>query len=101
MIADKPVYRHRLFRLITPLNDTILMVLGLTMVFTIGENIWGASWFQEKMAYLLLYIVFGTLALNRLDNKKMQIVAYIIALGFAGCMIFAARFKSALLIDLF
>lgn len=87
-------YKHRLWRLLTAFNDTVLLVLGAYLTY-INSGIWHMPWFQEKMLFLLLYIILGTLALNRLQAKLMRRLCLIVALGCAIHMLQLAVTKNA------
>ena len=97
MLAGNQTYTNRWFRRLTPLIDSILMVLGIAMAFTLGEAIKYMPWFWEKMGLLLLYIGFGIAALNRAKNPKTKRICFILAVASAAGMFHAALTKQSVI----
>ncbi len=90
-------YQHRLFRLITPLIDTILLILGIALASFIGSSILQVPWFITKLILLLLYIVSGILALNRLKKRSQQTMALVVAWSCVAGIFYLAINKPMLL----
>ncbi len=93
LLLNNSSYRHRLYRLITPLIDSILLTLGIAMAVIIGRNIWSMDWFVLKISLIICYIVTGTLALNRLKVRGQQVKALLVAWIFAAGIFYTALAK--------
>ena len=96
MIIHVPYYQHRLFRLITPLVDTVLLILGIAMATLIGSPILQIPWFVIKLILILLYIVSGILAINRLSKRQHKLIALGFAWLFAAGIFYLAIYKPVL-----
>lgn len=96
MINHLPYYQHRLFRLITPFVDTVLLMLGIAMATLIGSAIFQIPWFVIKLALILLYIISGVLAINRLKKRNYKLIALGFAWLFAIAIFFLAIYKPVL-----
>ena len=92
LVVDKGNYKHRYWRLATAFNDSLLLTLGGYLSY-INSVLWQMGWFQEKMGFLLLYIVFGTLAINRLKNRNARLLCLLLAWICAFHMLQLALFK--------
>lgn len=93
LLLNNSSYRHRLYRLITPLIDSILLTLGIAMAVIIGRDIWSMDWFVLKISLIICYIVTGTLALNRLKVRGQQVKALLVAWIFAAGIFYTALAK--------
>lgn len=93
LLLNNSLYRHRLYRLITPLIDSILLTLGIAMAVIIGRNIWSMDWFVLKISLIICYIITGTLALNRLKVRGQQVKALLMAWIFAAGIFYTALAK--------
>lgn len=93
LLLSNSSYRHRLYRLITPLVDSILLTLGIAMAIIIGRNIWSMDWFVLKISLIICYIITGTLALNRLKVRGQQVKALLMAWIFAAGIFYTALAK--------
>ena len=94
MLAGSENYKHRYWRMLTAFNDSILLVLGGFLVY-LNSILWEIAWFQEKMLFLILYILFGTLGLNRLKHTIASRLALILAFLCAIHMLSLALGKAA------
>ena len=93
LLLNNSSYRHRLYRLITPLIDSILLTLGIAMAVIIGRNIWSMDWVVLKISLIICYIITGTLALNRLKVRGQQVKALLMAWIFAAGIFYTALAK--------
>jgi len=80
MLLKNPFYRHQIFRFIPPLVDTLLMVTGITLMIITGQYPTTQAWLTVKLTALVVYIVLGVIALNRIDNRRIQSISFIAAL---------------------
>ncbi|RUO76463.1 SirB2 family protein [Pseudidiomarina taiwanensis] len=91
MITDSSLLQHRWVKTIPHIIDTLLLSSALALMVMAGFYPWVFDWVAAKILLLLLYIVFGTIALKRGKTKSQRIVAFIAALICIGLI-----FKSAL-----
>ena len=80
MIMKNNFYRDRIFRYLPPMVDTLLLLSGIILMFITEQYLLLEPWIIVKLLALLLYIAFGTIALNRVNNYKLQLLGFIMAL---------------------
>ncbi len=80
MIIKNNYYRDKIFRYIPPTVDTLLVLSGIALMIITEQYPFSESWITVKLTALLLYILFGTIALNRVNHYKLQILGFIMAL---------------------
>jgi len=59
-----------------PAIDTILLVSGITMMIQIQQYPGQDNWLSAKIAAVILYIVLGTIGLNRGKTRRVRIAAW-------------------------
>lgn len=74
--------------------DTLLLASGAGMAYHWDSSAW-QGWLGAKMAALVAYIVFGSLALKRSRTPAGRRLAFAAALAAAGWIVAAAITKSA------
>ena len=79
MMFRNEQYRHRLFRIIPPVIDTLLLVTGLLLMYILKIYPTSQYWLGIKMIVLVVYIILGIVALNRTNNYNIQVVSFIAA----------------------
>ncbi len=75
-----PHYRHNFFRRVPPVIDTLLLLSGVTLMVMSQQYPTTQSWLAVKLTALIVYIVLGVLALNRINNIKLQRIIYFAAI---------------------
>jgi len=90
MIAESPRLQARWARIVPHLNDTVLLVSGISLAYTLGLSPLEHGWLAAKIVALLAYIVLGTIALNRGKTRGQRIAAWIAALLVFGYMVAVA-----------
>ncbi|MCP3672347.1 MAG: SirB2 family protein [Gammaproteobacteria bacterium] len=73
-VHKKPV------RYISVFNDTILLIAGASMAIMSHQYPFVAPWLTTKLVMLLVYIVFGSLALKRGSSMRIRIYCGVIAM---------------------
>ncbi len=71
--------------------DTALLGAALLLLVTLGLNPFTTPWLLAKLALLVAYIVFGTLALRRARRRAGKALAFAAALSCFVMMIAIAR----------
>ena len=77
MLMNKPIYRHRFFRLFPPIVDTFLLGSGITLMIMSVQYPTTDSWLLVKLIALVIYIFLGTVALKRSNNIKIQRLSFL------------------------
>jgi len=90
MIAESPRLQARWARIVPHLNDTVLLVSGISLAYTLGLSPLEHGWLAAKIVALLAYIMLGTIALKRGKTRGQRIAAWIAALLVFGYMVAVA-----------
>jgi len=85
---------RRWLRILPHINDTILLLSAIGMMLIIHQYPLVNHWLTAKVVGVLLYILFGTIALKRGRTKRIRIQAMIGALLSLGYLIAVARTHS-------
>ena len=80
MIKDSPLLQARWLRIMPHVNDTVLLVAGITLATQWGMAALQLPWLWAKIIALLLYIYLGMLALHPGRAKSRRISAWVAAL---------------------
>jgi len=94
MMLDSPLLARRWVRILPHVNDTVLLVAGLTAAFMIRQYPFLDAWLTAKVLGLIAYIVLGTLGLKRARTKAARIGFWLAALGAFGYIVGVAVTKS-------
>lgn len=77
-VIESPTLRKKVVRIAPHMIDTILLVCGLAMAYTIGFN---QGWIWAKLVALVLYIGVGTVAIKRGKTPGSRAIAAVIAIA--------------------
>jgi len=94
MMLDSPLLARRWVRILPHVNDTVLLVAGLTAAFMIRQYPFLDAWLTAKVFGLIAYIVLGTLGLKRARTRPARIGFWLAALGVFGYIVGVAVTKS-------
>lgn len=86
MIAESPRLSARWVRIVPHVNDTVLLVSGISLAYTLSLSPLEHGWLAAKIVALLAYIVLGTIALKRGKTRGRRIAAWFAALLVFGYM---------------
>jgi uncharacterized membrane protein SirB2 len=81
MLTDSGLLAARWVRIVPHVNDSVLLVAAIGMLFVAGLNPLEQSWVLAKIVALLVYIGLGTVALKRGRSKAIRIQAFFAALA--------------------
>ncbi len=81
-------------RILSASNDTLLLVAGITLMVMTHQYPWQAPWIAAKLGALLLYILFGYLALHGVKSTSSRAVWSLSALASIGYMLGVALSRS-------
>lgn len=96
MLRDSALLEARWARIVPHINDSLLLVAAIAMLFVAGMNPLDQPWLLAKIVGLLAYIGLGTLALKRGRTKAVRIKALIAALGMFGYIMAVAITKQVI-----
>lgn len=85
MLADSPLLRRRLVKVLPHVVDTVLLASAIAMAVISAQYPFAQSWLTAKLFGLLAYIVCGTMALKRGRTKGRRaawLVAALLAFGY-------------------
>ena len=98
MMQSSSILQNRITKILPHINDTILLLSAIALVFITAQYPGPATWINAKIIALVLYIVLGTIALKRGKTMGIRIFAWCIALFIYAYILMVAFSKSALLI---
>jgi uncharacterized membrane protein SirB2 len=84
----------RLLKIIPHINDTLLLVTGVSLAYMASIKPWEQTWLGYKLIALLAYIIFGMMALK--SNGIKSVLGFLMATISIVFMIFTAVSKNAL-----
>ena len=88
-VTESPLRFERWVRIAPHVVDTLLLVLGVSLVFQIGASL-SDAWLVAKLLALVGYIGFGVLTM-RASRRPLKIASFLAALACVGYM-FAVAF---------
>ena len=89
---NKPL--HKIFRIVPHINDTLLLITGAMMAYTVKFIPFvNANWLGVKLILLLVYIGFGFMAIKSPARSSKAFLGYGLSMLSVGCMIYLAMAK--------
>ena len=86
--------RHRVLKIVPHINDTLLLLMGVWLMYLAHWQPWGnALWLGVKLLLLMVYVVAGTLALKSPPRSQKAWMGYGFAMLCIVSMMYLARFK--------
>jgi uncharacterized membrane protein SirB2 len=95
-MAGKPIAKA--LKIIPHINDTLLLITGVSMAFMLHLKPWEHPWLGYKIIALVLYIIFGTVALKSSGTKRL--LSYYVATALFVFMLITAINKVPFLIGI-
>lgn len=80
MLAESPNLERRIVRVAPHIIDTVFLLSGIGLIWTLNLPVLNQPWLLTKFAALIAYILLGTIALKRGKTKRIRIVALALAL---------------------
>ena len=80
MIKDSPRLQQRWVKIIPHINDTVLLVSGITLAINIQQYPFVHSWITAKLIALLVYIGLGMLTIRHGYSKQQRIITWLAAI---------------------
>lgn len=86
--------RWRVLKILPHVNDTLLLTAAIWLAVASGQYPFVAGWLTAKVCGLLLYIVFGMLALRRDAPLRTRLPAFVMALAAVSYVVLVAISRS-------
>jgi uncharacterized membrane protein SirB2 len=80
MWQGSPLLEHRLTRILPHLVDTLLLASAIGLLFAIDQYPFVHGWLTAKVLALLLYILFGSLAIRPGRSRAVRRLSFFLAL---------------------
>ncbi|MCP5145285.1 MAG: SirB2 family protein [Gammaproteobacteria bacterium] len=91
MLAGNPLYGHPAVKGVTYLNDSMLLLAGLTLMNITAQFPLTHPWLAMKLLLLVFYILFGLIALRLAEQLRTKLIFLGLALATYLFMISIAR----------
>ncbi|WP_206022607.1 SirB2 family protein [Billgrantia bachuensis] len=95
-VREVTLLQRRWVRILPHVNDTLLLVLGLTLMVMLSMWPHQHPWLAAKLLALFGYILLGTVAIKRGRTPQTRALAALAAVVVFGYMLGAAITKNAL-----
>ncbi len=80
MLVESPHLDRRLVRTAPHIIDTVFLLSGVGLIWTLNLPVLNQPWLLTKFAALIAYILLGTIALKRGKTRRIRITALTLAL---------------------
>ena len=84
MMRGSPMLQRKWVRVLPHVNDTVLLLAGVSLAVMISQYPFAAGWLTAKVLALIVYIGLGMVAIRRGRTRGVRIAAWI-----AGQLVFA------------
>ena len=80
MLIESPLLDKPLTRILPHINDSVFLLSGIGLVWTLGLPVVTQPWLLAKLAVIVAYVVLGAIALRRGRTRTIRILAFVFAL---------------------
>ncbi|MCP5093792.1 MAG: SirB2 family protein [Gammaproteobacteria bacterium] len=94
MMTGSDKLQRPVTRILPHIADTVFLLSGIAMLVLLSLNPLSQSWLLAKLTGLVLYILFGTIAIRRGPSREIRIVAFVAALSVFAYVVGVALAKS-------
>ncbi len=94
MLTRSDLLSNRVVRIAPHVIDTVFLLSGIWLAFMLSASTFTQPWLLAKIAGLVAYIIFGTVALKRGPTMRVRVVAFVAALLAFAYIVGAALMKS-------
>ena len=77
MLVESDKLRLRATRIVPHVVDTVFLLAGVAMVWTLQVNPFAQAWLVAKFTGLIAYILLGTLAIKRGKTLQIRLIALV------------------------
>lgn len=96
MMSGSAWTQHRLTRIAPHVIDTVFLASAIALVFELGSQLLQQDWLQAKIIGLIVYILFGLIALRFGRTQRSRTVAFFAAISVFAYIVGVARSKSVI-----
>ncbi len=96
MLADSPLLRMRVVRVVPHIIDTVLLASAIALAVLARLSPLQHTWLATKIIALLLYIFLGTVALKRGRTRRVRATAFAAAVAVFAYIVSVALQRDAL-----
>ena len=96
MLNESALLQHRATKIVPHVNDAILLLAGIGMLWVLRLDPLTQTWLLAKFAGLIVYILLGTIALKRGPTKEIRALAFIASVAVFAWVAGVALTKSPL-----
>jgi len=97
MIKDSPRLQQRWVKITPHINDSLLLVTGITLAINIQQYPFVHGWITAKVIALLVYIGLGMLTIRHGRSKQQRIFTWLAAILVFCYMVAVAGTKQVLI----
>ena len=94
MMTGSDRLQNPVTRVLPHIADTVFLSSGIAMLVMLSLNPLSQSWLVAKLTGLILYILFGTVAIRRGPSREIRIAAFVAALSMFAYVVGVALAKS-------
>lgn len=91
MCRGSPLLEHTITRRLPHIIDSLFLLTGIILALAISQYPFVHDWLTAKVIGLVLYIIFGTLALKRAPNLIWKSFFFVLALATFAYILGVAR----------
>ncbi|MDH5178970.1 MAG: SirB2 family protein [Gammaproteobacteria bacterium] len=95
LLRDSPIMRQRWIKIVPHINDTILLVTGITLAVSIQQYPFVHGWLTAKVIALLVYIGLGFMTIRFAHNKQQRLITWLAAILVFAYMLGVAHTRQA------
>jgi len=81
MLRASPNLQHPVARTAPHILDTVLLLAGLGLLWTLRLNPLTQAWLLAKFAGLIAYVLLGMIAIRRGPTKRVRTIAFVGAIA--------------------
>lgn len=93
VVRESPKLQQRWVKITPHINDTILLVTGITLAVSVQQYPFIHGWITAKLIALLLYIGLGMMTIRHGRSKQQRVVTGLLAITVFFYMVMVARTK--------
>lgn len=96
MLQGSPVLNNKLVKVAPHIIDTVLFFSGVVLVIQFYSDIFSHGWLILKLAAVLIYILFGSIALKYGSRKKIRGIFLCLSWILLGFIVYLASSNAVL-----
>ncbi len=94
MLNRSRLFNHRWVRLISQVNDSLLLIAGIALAVMSRQYPIAAPWLTAKLVALVIYIIFGMFAFKWARSRGNRVLFGLLALLTVGYIVAVALTRS-------